>query len=258
MIIHASGGDGTGTDAWTVDRDGDVNWLDDSGRSSHLILQEATALVRESLPDLAVKSASVPGSPRKALIDVSTSAHLLVMGSRGRGTVRSKLLGSVSAHVTRYAACPVVVTRPTSAGALKDGVLVGADGTQDSIPVIEFAFRQASIHRLPLTVVHCVSDAPMMAGTPRDSTMASPDDRSRLLLAESLAGLGEKYPDVHVQPKLARGLVEECLTEGPRTWDLVVVGRHPVDAFRSSDSTAVLERSRSVVAVVPEARTALA
>jgi nucleotide-binding universal stress UspA family protein len=164
------------------------------------------------------------------------------------------LLGSVSAEVAKHAACPVVVTRPTSPGALKDGVVVGADATAESVPVIEFAFQQASLHHLPLTVMHCVYDAVSAIsgarGPVRDHTVVA---ERRMLIAESVAGLREKYPDVHVTTRLERGLAEECLVVGPRPWNLIVVGRHPVRPFRSSASTAVLERAHSAVAVVPEA-----
>ena len=37
---------------------------------------------------------------------------LLVVGSRGHGTVVGMLLGSVSQHCVQHAGCPVVVVRP--------------------------------------------------------------------------------------------------------------------------------------------------
>jgi nucleotide-binding universal stress UspA family protein len=219
---------------------------------SAVLLQEAAALAEEAHPDLTITSLSVPGEPREVLVDASATAHLLVVGSRGRGTVLSKVLGSVSAEVAKHAVCPVVVTRPTPPGAVKDGVVVGADGTPESVRVIEFAFRLASLRRLPLTVMHCVYD-PVAAvvgarGPVHDHPAA---DELGLLVAESVAGMRERYPDVHVTTQLTRGLVENCLGAGPRPWDLVVVGRHPAHLLRSSPSTGVLERSHSVVAVVP-------
>ncbi len=49
------------------------------------------------------------GRASDILVDESKNADLLVVGSRGRGAVRSALLGSVSQHVTGRSACPVVV-----------------------------------------------------------------------------------------------------------------------------------------------------
>ena len=47
-----------------------------------------------------------------ALIDRSTDADLLVVGSRGRGGFRGMLMGSVSLHCVLHAHCPVTVVRP--------------------------------------------------------------------------------------------------------------------------------------------------
>jgi nucleotide-binding universal stress UspA family protein len=43
-------------------------------------------------------------------------ADLVVVGTRGRGSAGRMLLGSVSDHVVRHAACPVLVVRPSSHG----------------------------------------------------------------------------------------------------------------------------------------------
>ena len=48
----------------------------------------------------------------EALVDASRHASLVVVGTHGRGPVRSFLLGSVSLSVIKNAACPVVVMPP--------------------------------------------------------------------------------------------------------------------------------------------------
>jgi len=60
--------------------------------------------------------AIVQGTAAEALVSASQQADLVVVGTHGRGPVRSFLLGSVSLSVIKHAACPVVVMPPVSAG----------------------------------------------------------------------------------------------------------------------------------------------
>jgi nucleotide-binding universal stress UspA family protein len=55
-------------------------------------------------------------SPAEALLTEAATADLLVVGSRGRGGLRTLLLGSVSRTVVQHCPCPVAVIRPASGG----------------------------------------------------------------------------------------------------------------------------------------------
>jgi len=50
-------------------------------------------------------------SPAKGLTELSRDAQLVVVGSRGRGTLADSILGSVSQNVIHHAECPVLVVR---------------------------------------------------------------------------------------------------------------------------------------------------
>ncbi|HWI42383.1 MAG TPA: universal stress protein [Nocardioides sp.] len=225
------------------------------------IVNVALAMIARMRPGVEADGCVVVGDPREVLVELSPRAHLLVLGSRGHGPVRSKLLGSVSAAVSRDATCPVVVCRPhhwRSANDIDAGVLVGADGTAESLPVIEHAFQQASLRGLPLTVVHCTWDGVVaLTGPAVLDPQAVGMEEERLLLAESVAGFTAKFPEVHVELQVARGLAEQVLAAGSARWDLVVVGRHPVDTFArramGAVSTSVVEHAHTSVAVVPQA-----
>jgi nucleotide-binding universal stress UspA family protein len=71
-------------------------------------------VVREVLGDDAgceVATTAVEGHPALVLTEMSKSASLVVVGSRGHGEFSGMLLGSVSEFLTTHAHCPVVVVR---------------------------------------------------------------------------------------------------------------------------------------------------
>ena len=215
-----------------------------------------TQRIRTAFPELIVHTVFDHGDPRSVLLRASQQAAHLVVGSRGRGPLASLLLGSVSAAVAAHASCPVTVVRPHHPGAVRHGVLVGADDTPESREVLEHAFREASERREPLTVRHCRWDIVATVTEPhliRDDGVDAQD--GRLLLSEVVAGFRERYPDVPVATELARGMPEHALVAGSERMDLLVVGRHHHSrlerAFQSAVATAVVERAKCPVLVVP-------
>ncbi|MFI5623616.1 universal stress protein [Nocardioides sp. NPDC051685] len=172
------------------------------------------------------------GSVAHVLDAASGHASLLVLGSRGRGPIRSRILGSVSRSTVKDARCPVVVLRP-GGGGVGRGVLVGIDGTADSIPALEFAFDQAAQRNLPVSVLYCYR-----AGGPERP------DGDRVLVAESVAGLKERYPDLHPHLRIQGGGLAHALAEQAETMHLVVVVNGAVADY-------LLDHAHSVVAVVP-------
>lgn len=59
--------------------------------------------------DVAAEGVVLDGDPVAMLVEESAAEDLLFTGSRGQGPFRRVLLGSVSTHLLRDAACPVVV-----------------------------------------------------------------------------------------------------------------------------------------------------
>ena len=223
---------------------------------SEALLTQAHELAHRVAPDVEIEEQLEVTSAQALLLDVAETAHLVVLGSRGRGPALSHLLGSVGLGVVRHAACPVVVHRPGHPGRVRDGVVVAVDATADSVEVLEFAFRQASLRRLPIRVLHYALDPrPALLGAPVGGGLSELDEWDALALAEAMAGLGERYPDVHSSVRTAPGVPEQDVARAASRADLLVVGTHQRGVLGrlvgGSVSTAILEHARCPVAVVP-------
>lgn len=75
------------------------------------LLAEAVAGLRQEHPDVAVDLVPMPMPATQALASASSTASLVVVGTRGRGGFVGLLLGSVSSTVLQHAECPVAVVR---------------------------------------------------------------------------------------------------------------------------------------------------
>ncbi|WP_328401531.1 universal stress protein [Nocardia sp. NBC_00403] len=223
------------------------------------VLTEATWAARAAAPDdvLAI-STSMLGQPVIPwLIERSKRARMLVVGSRGLGAVRREVLGSVALAVTRHAHCPVTVVHTTSAtdaiSAFKP-VLVGVDGTQNSVAGIELAFEEASRRKVGLIALHSWRDTsgPQLPAF----DWGGIEDAEDALLAESLAGWVERYPDVSVRRVLVCDQPARSLLKESENAQLVVVGSHGRGGFAGmlvgSTSAALLHSVQCPLTVVRE------
>ncbi len=228
-------------------------FLDQSMKAARALLNNATERALQDHPQLAVHQVLSHADPRNCLLDLSEAAAMIVVGSRGRGPVASLLLGSVSVSLSKHAACPIVVHRPHRADTPRYGILVGVDGTERSVPAIDFAYRMASIRGMPLTVLHCYWDVTQTAHV---ETTSQPDTTSeRALVSESLAGMQERFPEVKVEVRLTVGFADKHLITASGNYDLLVIGHHPIpalnDIFYGSVAPTVIEHAHGTVAVVP-------
>jgi nucleotide-binding universal stress UspA family protein len=82
---------------------------------AHRLVDDMIERLGEEAASVEVERTVVPGGPASSLLDAAEGADLVVVGRRGRGGFGRLLLGSVSEHVARHAACAVVVV-PTASG----------------------------------------------------------------------------------------------------------------------------------------------
>jgi nucleotide-binding universal stress UspA family protein len=203
-------------------------------------------------PDVSVDLANDP--PSKALIDASTAAWLVVVGARGHGLLSGMLLGSVSQHLARHAAGPVVVVRRPHDPQRR--VVVGVDGSEGSSAALDFAAVHAVRTGSALVVVHAWHSLANSAvvGPPFEHRYAEEEQVAERVVAESVAGLSETYPDLEVDTETIPVPPGRCLADASQTASLVVVGSRGRGAFAGmllgSVSQHVLHQAQCPVAVV--------
>lgn len=218
----------------------------------------APALAGLKYGELAIETYLELGRPASILLEQSAHAQMVVVGSRGHGDLVGLLLGSTSLQVAMHAACPVVVVREPQIGPdpgrSAGRVLVGVDGTEVSEAAIQFAFEEADTRCLGLTALHAWQLPDAEFEVPLPVEWAAAQERERALLAERLAGWGEKYPDVDVIHKTRRADPASALVTESTGAALTVVGSRGAGGFKGlllgSVSHAVLHHAGSPVAIV--------
>ena len=239
------------TIGWTPDLHGVLR------NSAQRLVDETTEVLAMVYPDLEVQSRLEPGSAVEMLVEESEHADTVVVGSRGSGGFADLVIGSTALHVASQARCPVVaVPSPPDGEAPRHGVVVGVDGSALTESAIEFALQVASELDQPLVALHAWTNPArlgpgVMLPLVYDSDLVA--DEEGLVLAESMAGWAEKYPDVRIESKVARGHAVHALVTEAQHARLLVVGSRGRGAVRSligSVSHGVLHHATGPVAVV--------
>lgn len=101
-------------------------------------------------PDLTLEGFLVRGRPASAIVDEAGAmkADLVVLGSRGHGTIATMVLGSTASEVVDHAPCPVLVARSGTLGtvALADDGSSSARGAESVVATWPlFADREISV-----------------------------------------------------------------------------------------------------------------
>lgn len=170
------------------------------------------------------------GSPASALVLASSEADLLVVGSRGRGSVAAVLLGSVAFGVSARASCPVVVVRGDAA--LRPGtrapVVVGVDGSRAAEPAVVFAAEAAARSGAHLVVLAAWA-APGLAqagygGAREEEVLTSLRQDAHAVAATAASAARRLQPGLDIEERVVAGRAADALVASSAQAGLVVVG----------------------------------
>ncbi|QCX27670.1 universal stress protein [Nocardioides jishulii] len=251
-LVHAR--DNARGDSTFADARSDGTQVAESRRT---LFDNAANRVLANHPDVSVTVVE-SGDTSSVLLAQSQEASVLVVGSR-RGAVGWSPAGAIHRSVMRQADCPVVVVRdPPARSGLARRVVLGVDGTLVSRGAAEFAFYYASTFGLPVVVVHCSLErwargSAVLALLSR-SDQHGPTAEERLLVAETIAGLADQYPDVEHRAAHRSGRPADELIDLSRSTQLLVLGarrrRGVLRLLHRSVSSDVAMRAQCPVAVV--------
>jgi nucleotide-binding universal stress UspA family protein len=204
------------------------------------VLRDPDVSAVDGISQVRVGVVTIPGPVAPSLVHRAEGADLLVVGSRGRGGVRSTLLGSVALHCSAHAGCPVVVVHPAREESSpvpsdRPRVVVGLDDTSHAKAALVTAVAEAARLGARIDAVLAYeapnywSDMYAVTAPPLGESRTQARQRGEAIVA-SVLGPGQIEPDA----------VRVLAMEGPAGFALV---RHAAGA----ELLVVGSRSRSTL-----------
>lgn len=208
----------------------------------HVELEWAQKITGEAVEDLSRRHPALQttveltaGRPAYVLSDISTRTDLLVLGSRGLGSVLGFIVGSTALPTVAHAQCPVVLVRADTethvpADQAPDAdVVLGLDLGRSCDELLAFAFDAAARRSARLRVLHSWGNPLPAHGVrpvpvPPDMTGELRDEQAEAVSAV-LRPWQKKYPRVEVHPEAVLGRPAHVLVEAAPDASMVVVGR---------------------------------
>jgi nucleotide-binding universal stress UspA family protein len=113
------------------------------------------------LGDVRLTATVVEGSPARGVLDVASSARMVVLGSHGRSGLQSALIGSVADKIVRGATVPTLVVPMGGPQALDSKpILVALDGSREAEAGLELARELAAALGAQVALVRAYSVPP--------------------------------------------------------------------------------------------------
>lgn len=215
QIVHAVGLPVVGMEQY---------WDDAVEQGAKYLVEKEAVRAAEAAPGVEVVTVVDQYSPGRALTQRSLDAQLVVVGTHRLTPAERVFSGSLAYQVAAGAHCPVAVV-PALPTDVADRVVVGADGSEESLAAIRAAAAEADGAGLSLHVVHAWQQPAVYV----DVNLLSEydhvfEDSARVLLGESVAGLAEDFPDLVVTQDLVQEQPATALLDAAQDARLVVVG----------------------------------
>jgi nucleotide-binding universal stress UspA family protein len=231
-------------------------------REAARILEEQAERVADA--GAAVREAHlVMGPPVDAILDLceEIGADLIVVGSKGHGTLGRLILGSVSEGAVHHATCPVLVLRGGEDAWPPERVVIGDDGSEAAKKAGELAASLGELFGARCALVRAYPKLPEADRAGRALDPRAVDDAQRRAehnlheRAEELGRLLARRPRIGIAAGDAAVALLEEAGEGDEARAIIAVGSRGLGAARrlrlGSVSTKVLRAAKGPVLVYP-------
>lgn len=226
------------------------------------LLVDAAAESITPIDGITLEPVVAHGGPSAVLLDAADHAALLIVGTRGRGGFQRLLLGSTSTQCATHASGPVAVVPHAADTRVAGDIVVGFDGSDNSIAALEWALTFAQ----PGSRVEVLSvwdTSPITVGTdqfffPEATDLA--EQRFDHLVDRVVADHpstcpGQNAANVTVEHRFVTGMPRRVLSERSQSTDLLVLGARGHGAIGAalmgSVSTWTLHHANTTTVIVP-------
>ncbi|MEV6316505.1 universal stress protein [Streptomyces sp. NPDC051776] len=224
------------------------------------IVHDAHAEVRRRNPDLPVIEELVAGQAVPSLMRALSGSEMLVLGSRGMGTIESFLLGDTSLGIVARANRPVALVRRGLGMVERPGsepgrVVVGLELGHSTDTLLDFALSDAAARGVPLEVVNAYGHGihRHRNGNGNAARRLGKDMQKRL--DDAIEPWREKFSGVDVIDTVRHESPAKAMVHAAQGADLLVVGRRlhraPMAARIGNVAHAALHHAPCPVAIVP-------
>ena len=223
------------------------------------IVRQAIQIVRDIAPQLFVEGVTPMSTPVIGIATSAVTGDEIVVGATGHSGVLNGLVGSVTTGVTHRAHVPVIVVpseAPTEVGEAMKTIVVGVDGSPESLLALEWAYDEALASGAELNVVHAWICPYTISESSVREVRKPMEFAAAKVLQSSLDSLGSRLTDrsVIIHSTLCEQTPCEALLRESEIADMLVVGSRGRGGLRSlvlgSVSRAVLHHAVCPVAVV--------
>ena len=211
----------------------DDRWMSPDFQYHELIRESGMELLRQVQEDAAKKQPDVEvdvqlrhGSPGSALKEMSKDASMVVIGSHHRHWADGGPMTDRALQVVTASDSPVAVI-PQGQAPEGRGVVVGVDGSEESLQAVAFAASEADREGDELTALLAFRRPArwVQSGMPASGLAEVIEEEDRIVLAESVAGLRDRYPDLAVNQRLDKDTdPAKALVEAAAGARLLVIG----------------------------------